>query len=200
VNGNTADLAALKPQEAAFKIVKAVDYPDLTWDSESHDVLAWGDVVAYGVRAADLPDVVDRTKAIRELKLIADKALQPIKVSPDDGLHHNSTEVQIEVSSVADRALILFDIAGDGSVEMLYPVGADPRIIKAADYMFPVRVKTPFGSDQLVAVTSEQPMPALEEALEKLNNRRAALEMIKILKRYAPADARIGSAGLFTAP
>lgn len=200
LNGNKDDLLRLKPLQAEFKVVAPVDYPDLTWDSASHDVLAWGDVVAYGVEPADLPNVIDRTKAVRDLKSIADKTPQPIKVSPDDGLHRDSAVVQIEVSHVAGRALILFDIEGDGSVELLYPVGADPHVIKTADYVFPVRVKKPFGSDQLVAVTSDEPMPALEQALEKLDKRRAALEAVEMLKRSLPADARIGSAGLFTAP
>jgi hypothetical protein len=63
-----------------------------------------------------------------------------------------------------------------------------------------VRVRKPFGSDQLVAITSQQRMAALEQALHELNNRRSAVQMVNMIKRYMPADARIGSAGLFTAP
>lgn len=199
-DGNDGALSHLKPHLAQFKIVKPLDYPDLTWDPDSHDVLAWGDVVAYAVEPRDLPNIIDRTKAVRDLKMMADKTPQPIKVSPDDSRHHNSAVVHIEVSDVVGRALILFDITGDGSVELLYPVGADPHVIGSPDYLFPVRVQKPFGSDQLVAVTSGQPMPELEQALHKLDNRKAAVELVNILKRYAPADARIGSAGLFTAP
>jgi len=200
LDGNSRDLAQLKPQQAPFKVVRPLDYPDLTWDPASHDVLAWGDVVAYAVDPGDLPSVIDRTKAVRDLKMMADKTPQPIKVTPDDSLHHNSAVVHIEVSGVAGRALLLFDIAGDGSVELLYPVGADPHVIRTADYVFPVRVQKPFGSDQLVAVTSPDPIPALEQALQKLDKRKASVELVSMLKRYLPADARIGSAGLFTAP
>ena len=63
-----------------------------------------------------------------------------------------------------------------------------------------MRVREPFGSDQLVAVTSQQRMTALEQALQGLDRRRSAVQMINMIKRYAPGDARIGSAGLFTAP
>ena len=55
-------------------------------------------------------------------------------------------------------------------------------------------------SDQLIAVTSKQRMAGLEQALQQLNKRRSAIEMIRMLQRYAPDDARIGSAGVFTAP
>jgi hypothetical protein len=43
-------------------------------------------------------------------------------------------------------------------------------------------------------------MTELEQVLQQLNRRRSAAQMIKMVQRYAPNDARIGSAGLFTAP
>jgi uncharacterized caspase-like protein len=200
LDGDVGHFVGLKAQQASFEIVRPVDHPDLTWDPASHDVLAWGDVVAYSVDPSELPSVIDRAKAIRELKLIAGKVPQPIKVSPDDSLHRAASLVRIEMTDVAGRALILFNIAGDGTVQMLYPIGSDPYVIRSSNYSFPVRVQRPFGSDQLIAITSQQRMPELEQALQSLQKRRAALQMMNMIMRYAPADARIGSAGLFTAP
>jgi hypothetical protein len=199
LDGKATYFAGLAPREAAFATVPPVEHPDLMWDPVSHDVLAWGDVVAYGVDPRDLPSVIDRAAAIRDLKRITGKGAQAIRVSPDDSLHHSANLVQIALNDVAGRALILFNIAGDGTVQMLYPIASDPPVIRAADFSFPVRVREPFGSDQLVAVTSQQRMPELEQALQGLNRRRAAVQMINMVRRYAPADARIGSAGLFTA-
>jgi hypothetical protein len=108
--------------------------------------------------------------------------------------------VGVEVAGVAGRALILFNIAGDGTVQALYPIASDPQIFPSADYRLPVKVRGPFGADQVVAVTSAQPMPALEQALRQLNQRRSALQIVRMVERHAPADARIGTTGLFTAP
>jgi hypothetical protein len=200
LDGNSSHFTGLKSQGAPFELVRPVEHPDLIWDPASHDVLAWGDVVAYGVETKDLPDIIDRTSAVRALKMISGKAPQSIKVTPDDGLHRNSTLVNIEVSDIAGRSLILFDIAGDGTIQALYPSGSDSRVIQTTVYSLPVRVRKPFGSDQLVAITSLQQMPALEQAVRDLNNRKSANKMVELIKRFAPADARIGSAGLFTAP
>ena len=200
LDGNASHLSGIKGQQAPFKIVSPVDHPDLTWDPTSRDVLAWGDVVAYGVEPGDLPGVIDRALAIRELKLMSANAMQPIKVTPDDSLHRDSSLVHIEIPDVASRAMILLNIAGDGTVELLYPVGSDPYILRNPSYSFPVRVRKPYGSDQLIVVTSQQRMTSLEQAIQELDKRRAALQVVNILKRFAPADARIGSAGLFTAP
>ena len=200
LDGNNSHFAGLTPRDAPFEIVAPVDNPDLVWDPTSRDVIAWGDVIAYKIDKAELPSVVDRAAAIRELKQISTKAPQVIKIGPDDSLHRNDSLVQIELSDVAGRALILFNIAGDGTVQLLYPIGSDLASIPSADYRFPVRVREPFGADQIVAITSAERMTELEQVLLQLNRRRAAAQMIKMVQRYAPRDARIGSAGLFTAP
>lgn len=200
LDGKTTYFSGLTPREAAFEVVQPIDHPDLIWDPVSHDVLSWGDVVASGIDPGDLPSVIDRATAIRELKRIATKEPQAIKVGPDDSLHHQASLVHVDMTDVAGRALILFNIAGDGTVQMLYPVGSDPAVVRTAEFSFPVRVREPFGSDQLIAVTSQQRMTALEQAVKGLDRRRSAVQMINMIKRYAPGDARIGSAGLFTAP
>ncbi len=199
LDGKVTYFSGLAPRESAFDVVAPVDHPDLIWDPVSHDVLSWGDVITSSVDPRDLPIVVDRTTAVRELKRIATKEPQAIKVSPDDSLHHQTNLVHIDVSDVAGRALILVDITGDGTVQKLYPVGNDTKIVPTAEFSFPVRVREPFGSDQLVVVTSSQRMTALEQALQGVEGRRP-VQVINLIKRFAPADARIGSAGLFTAP
>lgn len=63
-----------------------------------------------------------------------------------------------------------------------------------------MRVREPFGADQIIAVTAEQRMTALEDALMQLNRRRAAAQAVAMMQKYAPGDARIGATSLFTAP
>lgn len=200
LDGKSAQFAGLAQREAAFEIVRPADDPDLIWDPVSHDVVAWGDVIAYGAELRDLPSIIDRAAAIRELKRMAVKVPQSLKVIPNDGLHRRDKLVELEVSDIAGRALILFNIAGDGTVQLLYPIPSDSRVVNTPELRFPVRVRAPFGSDQLVAVTSGKPMPELEQVLQQLDRKRAALQMVKMLQQYAPGDARIGSAGVFTAP
>jgi hypothetical protein len=121
-------------------------------------------------------------------------------VLPDDKLHRNDNKVTVEVGGVSGRALILLNIAGDGTLQVLYPVGNDPKVVSAVDYRLPVRVRGPFGADMVVAITSEQPMSQLEQALQPLNQRKSAFEALKMVERYRPIDGRIGSTGIFTAP
>ena len=200
LDGNRAHFTGVTPRDARIEIVAPVDNPDIVWDPVSRDVISWGDVVAYKVDKADLANVIDRTAAIRELKQMATNAPQVIKIAPDDRLHRNQSQVQIELSELAGRALILFNIAGDGTVQLLYPIGSDAMVVPSATLRFPVQVRGPFGADQVVAITSGQRMKELEQVLAQLERRRSAAQMIRLLQRYAPRDVRIGSAGLFTAP
>jgi hypothetical protein len=200
LDGQSGHFSGLARREAPFEIVKPVDYPDIIWDPKSRDVLAWGDVIAYRIEKNELPSVIDRAAAVRDLKQLATRAPQVIRMSPDDRLHRRDKTVQVDVADVSGRALILFNIAGDGTVQLLYPVGSDARVTDKAEFSLKVRVREPFGADQIIAVTSEQRMTALEDALTQLNGRRAATQAIAMMQKFAPGDARIGATSLFTAP
>jgi hypothetical protein len=191
---------SLKSRESVFQTVQPTDNPDLIWDPVSHDVIAWGDVIAYGVDLPDLSSVIDRTAAIRALKGIATQSPQVMRVSPDDRPHHNDSTVNIDLSEVGGRAVVLFNVSGDGTIQMLYPTGSDVSPVRSADLRIPLRVREPFGAEQVVAVTSQQRMFDFEKALSQVNQRRASGQVIKSLSRTMPADARVGSVGFFTLP
>jgi len=200
LDGQASQFAGLNPREAPFEIVRPSQAPEFVWDPATGDVIAGADVIAYRMAKDDLPSAVDRAAAVRALKLLAAKSPQTIRVLPNDKLHHKDARVTVEISGIANRALVLFNIAGDGTVQLLYPIASDPVLVRSADYRLPVQVREPFGSDLVVAVTSEQPMPMLEQALRSVNQRRSALAALKIVERYRPIDGRIGATGIFTAP
>jgi hypothetical protein len=201
LDGNPQQFADLIQPDVPFEVVARGDNPDLFWDPATRDVIdAYGDVVAYRIEKTDLPSVIDRAAAIRELKTIWTKDPQVIRVGPNSSLHHDGSRVQIELDNIKDRALILFNIASNGTVQMLYPMGADLPIIPRANFTYPVLAEGPFGHDQIVAITSDKRMTDLEQILQRFNRSRVARQIIKMIQNNAPRDARIGSTGLYTAP
>jgi Caspase domain len=200
LDGKTSYFPSLKSRDSTFQTVQPTDNPDLIWDPVTHDVISWGDVIAYGVETADLPTVIDRTAAIRTLKSMATNSPQVMRISPDDRLQHNGQAVDIDLSDVGGRAVVLFNVSGDGTIQMLYPMGSDASPVQSTNLRLPLRVREPFGAEQIVAVTSEQRMMDLEKVLQQLNRRRASGQAIKSLERYMPTDARVGSVAFFTVP
>jgi len=200
LDSKNAPLSGLEQREVPFEVLNSTDGADLVWDPKSGDVISQGDVIAYHVDKTDLPGIVDRSAAILGIKGLASKTPQVIKVLPNDKLHRNSEKIFVDIPNVAKRALILFNIAGDGTVQLLYPIAGDAPVQSNSNYRLPVVATRPFGADQIGVVTSEQRMVALEQALQQLNRRRSALQVMRMVERYAPKDARIGTVGLFTAP
>jgi hypothetical protein len=199
VLNNQRDLLAnLEAREARFEVVGTRDNPDLVWDPATLDVLAGGDVVARGIDRSDLASVIDRTAAVNGFKRLAAKSPQVVRLLPDDKIHHRDALIEVQVSGSVQRALLMFNIAGDGKVQAMYPIGSDARI--TTDPKFPVRVGEPFGADQVIAISSAQRLGDLEEALRKMSLTRTAAEVFKLVERYAPSDARIGATGIYTAP
>jgi hypothetical protein len=201
VLGDQRDLLAnLQAPQARLEVVGTKDSPDLIWDPASLDVLTGADIVARGIERADLGSVIDRVAAVNGFKRLAARGPQAMRILPDDKVHRRDARMDVYVSAVAQRSLLMFNIAGDGTVQILYPIGSDPRIIADPDYKFQVRAGAPFGADQVVAISSAQRLSDLEQALRKMSQRRTAVEVFKLVERYAPADARIGAASLYTAP
>jgi hypothetical protein len=123
-----------------------------------------------------------------------------VRILPDDKVHRRDERVDVQVSGITQRYLVMFNIAGDGTVQDLYPRGSDKRFIDTPDFKLEMKVSEPFGADQVVAVSSTQRLGDLEEALKKVRQRRNAVEIFKLVERLAPSDASIGAAGLYTAP
>jgi hypothetical protein len=200
LGGDNKKLKSVTPLETGFEIVGLSQNPELIFDARSGDVIAGGDVVARAIAPADLPGVVDRTAAVRALKQLATHSVQSIRLIPDDRLHHRGRRVEVEIGELEGRALLLLNIAGDGTVQMLYPTSSDPALPSSAEFHLPIEVREPFGADQLVAITAPERMAQLEQAVSKLSDRRSAAQVVNQLGRAGEGGIRIGTIGVFTAP
>ena len=198
--GVDASALAGLSQQTPWLAVAAAANPDLVWDAALRQVQARGRVIAENIGRDDLPGVIERTASIRWLKSRAAGAPQTIRLFPDEDVHRAGQRVEIRVDELQGRALILFNIAGNGTVQLLYPQGGDARVWIEPQYRMPFKVAQPFGTDQVVAVTSAQAMPELERAIRQLDKRRNPFKAVEMIRQYAPADALVGSVALSTAP
>jgi Caspase domain len=199
LDGQSARLAGLT-SNTAYEVVNRNSNPDLVWDPSSRDVVSGGDIVAHNVDHDDLSVIIDRMAAIRWFKLRSAKAPQEMRVFPNDTLHRKSEQVEIAIYGLAGRSLILFNIAGDGTLQFIYPLGSDPPMIENSEHRITLQVREPFGADQIVSVSATQRQTDLEQAIRQLDRRRNPLKISQLVDRYDNADLRVGLIGLFTAP
>jgi hypothetical protein len=200
LDGKAAWFDGLTPREAPFAVVAPSHGPDLTWDAASGDLLAGADVIAFRLEKPDLPSAIDRAAAVRVLKTMAARWPQAVRVLPDDALRREGSRIFVEIGNVQGRALIVLNIAGDGTVQMLYPTKPDAKPLREPAFSLPVQVRRPYGADLVVAISSDQQLPQLEQSLRALNQRRSAVEALRLVERYRSPSLRIGAAGIFTAP
>ncbi len=186
--------------QAPFRVVEPSAHPDLAWDPATGDALSGGDVIVRAIDRNDLPILIERAALLRWLKQRAPASPLGVRISPDDQLHREGSGVEVEIGELANEALVVFNVAGDGTIELLYPMGSDPPIASGRQHRLKLRVRAPFGADQIVAVSSPRRMPELEQALRRLDRKRSPLNAREAVAKSIAADSRIGSAGLFTAP
>jgi hypothetical protein len=201
-NGDASALANVQQFSTPFTVVTSNSEAQLVWDAQKKEALVAGDVIAHGIEAQDVPAVVDRVQAVDELKKLSAKAPQTIELLPDNKLHHRGEIVTFRASGVQNKYLIIFNIAGDGTVQYLFPKNRDKAQIDAAEWkLSDIVVQEPFGSDTVIAISSDQRLEALEGALRKLDGLRKAGQVPKLIEEQLPkppAVARVGFASIFT--
>ncbi len=163
LNGASGQLAGVAPLSTKFEVVSPDQNPEVLWDQRSGDVISGGDVVAREVAREDLPGVLDRTAAVRAIKQLAARSVQPIQLLPDNRVHHLGSQVEISIDQMSNRSLLLFNIAGDGTVQLLYPQNqSESEPMSKQQFRLPIKVRGPFGADQIVAITAPARLVELE--------------------------------------
>ncbi|WP_181699753.1 caspase family protein [Chthonobacter albigriseus] len=197
----TPELEGIAPSRVPFVLSDPAD-ADLVFDPATGDaIVAGGDVIATGLSPADVPFVVDRLGAVAALKQISAAAPETVRALPSDAVHRAGERVGVEVGAAAGRHLVLFNIAGDGTVQLLRPPPRGDQETRLADrFRLEYKVVEPFGADTLVAVSSDEAMPLLTDFLRQADGRRASGVLPSALPDLLPQDARIGFAALYTSP
>jgi hypothetical protein len=199
------------------ELAGAGEEADLTWDAGSADALnRSGQRIASGIKPSGLQAVVERVRAVdAALRMAAERGLDLKLLLPDervealpslhsDRVHAAGTRLTCIVAGMRNPHFALFNIAGDGTVQLLYPLRQRkdaPTIEIARPFSVPqFEVAPPFGADHLVAIASSSPLDALTDALEAINGRRAAGTALEVLTSVARVpDVQVGVQAVYTA-
>src|SRR5262249_18498568 len=136
-----AILAALPDAQAA----SAANTADVIWDAGTRQALnPLGNVVAYDIGRAELPGMVARFAALALVRrLTAASGLATRRLLPgesaatppgqaSDRTHVAGTRLSFVASGFRYPHLVLVNLAGDGTVQFLYPQRRDPAAINTA--------------------------------------------------------------------
>jgi hypothetical protein len=173
----------------------------ITWDPHNGDVIdLMGTVVAFGLARDALPSVIERFAAGHLLTGLTLGRAADIAITPPDRDFRSGEKFDVTIDGLYGRHLLLINLAGDGTVQYLFPEGnADPYMDKDA-LSFTLSAREPFGADMLVAILTEVRRPALELELKLLDEKRKPEEVASAVVRHLKAGDRLGLATYTTRP
>jgi Caspase domain len=189
---------------APFERSPTVDGADLVWDVGKNEVLSRGDLVMQFVDGSLMGGVIDRTWALRRLREIAENRYLSADLATEGQLLSAGDVAKIEVEGTAGQRLVVFDIAADATLQMLYPgaTGASGHCADPKDsaWSCSLRVTPPFGADTIVTLATSGSTDDLVRWLRGHHARRDAALIPDLLTSAMKVDpaARVGFVGVYT--
>ena len=183
------------------------DDADLVFDLQGHSVYSTtGELVAVDVMLpTQLAGIAEREVALRRLMALSRPRPREIRLENGDKRYvlHDKVVVdarKLNPNTIEAEYYLLFDIAGTGVVQFLYPFKGDPAILPRGRPFQGIEALPPFGADTLVLIVSSKPLEPLIAELRRLDGRVAALDAVNLVEKALNEDMRIGLQGIFTAP
>jgi len=186
--------------------------PDLTWSAKDGWVTdSRGDRVAENLTSAEaLTGVIMKRRAISQLAASANERQLKVAIGPrpKGQLYKNGETVDLAVTHRGEPAyLTAFNLASDGTVQMLYPLEGDGTGQMGAGQTRVVMARTraapPFGVDNVVAIATPGDPKVLRAALKRIDGKRDAMVAAGLIRDeldQAKGQAAMALGELYTGP
>lgn len=199
-----AGLGILQGAAVPWRIAASAADADFLFDTSKRTVLRRsGDVVAEGVAtSAALRGVIEKWNVVETLRPLLTEARAQLRVGPEKpgARYRKESTVTLSLEAETKAAPLyatVFDLASDGTVQLLYPVDAVDGEGKldgsAPKPVMQNLVTAPFGADHIVALVSERRPDALREVLGSVAGQRASGRLVEPIRALlADGQGRTG--------
>lgn len=207
-------VAASDGAGGAFRIEPAenAEQADIVLDAASGEVTDWYELVASGIDAGSILAVAERQFAQRQLQALAFGRMRKMQLvplagnpAPGAGNRRYGRGERLDLDGRADSATsserlyyTLINLAGDGTVQFLYPLPSDPVLLLQDRPFSDIVATAPFGSDLFVLVTSPTPMDVLIGRLKALDGKKQPLTAVDAIAAALGDGVKIGLQGFYT--
>ncbi|MCY3877519.1 MAG: caspase family protein [Rhodobacteraceae bacterium] len=171
-----------------------------------------GDVVAIFPSSLGLPGIreriqgaIDKWRLIEMFPRLGSPEDPELSLGDGDRTYFLGEVVEFLIRSEHHRHVVLFNLANDGTVQLVAPTesgGNDlfsGRLTPGQRTRFSAPVMPPFGADNLVAITTPREFTDLRQLISALNGQRSASVLAEELSRLLPTTGfGMESVGLFT--
>lgn len=207
INGPPPDKAAIGRTPVPVELVQGnAGVLDVIWDRATGDAISsLGDVIARQVNVGQLGGVIARVDAVRRLAVLANRTTTRLLLTPDQRTFRAKDMATLRLKMDGGRYLVIANIAGDGTIQRIYPLqGDDPMLLPTASgttgAVAEILIEPPYGSDAMVAVTSQRRLLELEQLLIRLHNQTGAKEFVDLIEELPPGGSETTFVSFFSSP
>ncbi|RVT90690.1 hypothetical protein EOD42_23085 [Rhodovarius crocodyli] len=192
-----------------------LDPADLIWRANDRVLVSpLGDMISAEIGQEQLPMAVERQRALWLVQEAT--ARQPLELrlelmNPPAGStaeqrraanadHPLGTRLKLVVEQLRFPNFVMFNIAGNGTVQMLYPQDRETPTAPPGGRMVldDVVVRPPLGADHVVALCSNRPLTEVAQRLIRLDETKAPMQAVRLALDGLPEGGwQIGLVGLF---
>jgi hypothetical protein len=181
------------PAVLSWRVTTSADEADFIWDVGTREVVRRsGDLIASGVTSvAAFGGVLEKWQLVQALLPLVSELTMRVFVDPNgsDFLYGAGTTVKLTLSrterSAGTRYATVFNLASDGTVQLLYPLaGEGDGAFSARDTVsiLETSVVAPYGVDHIVAVATPEIPTQLRAALRTADGSRAAGRLLGLIR------------------
>lgn len=199
-------LPAMEPAPVAVRVVGA-DAPalppgtiaagdghfDFEWNLEEGAVFdALGDRVAERIRYADaLLPLFEKWRVVGTVRDHYAAGVS-LRAYPARALHCRGQRLGVRINEFETGYLYLFNLAGDGTVQLLWPLDEREAVPQSPPWSLPapgvLEVGPPYGVDHLLALVSSRELPELGRSLMRADGKPIDEGLAEQLRELAPAE------------
>ena len=192
---------------AGITEVKESQLADIVYSAKGRKLIyKTGDIVAEfdpGESAQELflklQGAVDKWRLLELLAVLGSSDDPKIELSGGSRVYLEGEMAKFQISSGVDRTAIIFNLAHDGTVQILTRDRAGNRLRAGEVLIFKARVREPFGADHLVAITTEDDPAELFDTVFASDGRRHGALLAQALAEILKGGGfGVDRAGLFT--
>ena len=199
VRGAAADL----PQVAGVQLTADEAFADLIYDRAAGTVdHRIGGRVAEGVGDDDIAAILSKWSALAFIKSRTGEDPVALSISTGNQSYPRGALVELTMAGARFPYLTLFNLPPDGRVEFFMPANREEAETDWRERTLTERFRVeqpPFGAEHMVAILTEEPAVALQEAMRTMSTAEQAGGLAAVLRAtLADTPFQAGVVGIYT--
>lgn len=185
------------PPDMNWRLTDSNGSAEFVWQVDRGEVVrSSGDIVATGVHSVDaFTGVIDKWRTVMALRpLVAELTLRTeIMPAGADYVYAPGERIKVSLLPVGRRVpktgltyATVFNLASDGTVQLLFPLGPDGDGAIPDEGVKPVldtEAVTPLGADHLISITTPRPPQELRATLRALDGKMSGPSLAATVRR-----------------